>query len=205
LSFSIELSSFKHTGVFPEQACNWLWIEEKIKKENRDLKVLNLFGYTGGATLAAAKAGAEVTHVDASKSSISRARKNSELSGLGNAKIRWMLDDAYKFVMREARRSSRYDAIIMDPPSYGRGAKNEMWKIEEDLVPLLEASQKILSKDPVFFLLNGYASGYSALAYKNILSSLFQEKKGKIEAGELAIRDVSGKLLPAGIFSRWSN
>lgn len=203
-TFAIELSPFKHTGVFPEQLSNWEWIAEKIKKEGRSVKILNLFGYTGGATLAAASAGAEVTHVDASKTTIGRAKKNAESSGLGAAKIRWILDDAYKFVEREARRGNRYDAIIMDPPSYGRGARNETWKIEESLASLLGGCRKILSKDPIFFILNGYSSGYSAIAYKNNLELLMGGTKGEIEAGELAIEDVSGRLLPAGIFVRWA-
>lgn len=204
LVFAIELSPFKHTGVFPEQLSNWNWMREKITHVHRPTKILNLFGYTGGATLAAAQAGAEVIHVDASRSSIGRARDNTLASGLENAKIRWIQDDAHKFVEREVRRKSTYDGIILDPPAYGRGAKGEIWKLEENLLSILNSCKKLLTKAPLFFVLNGYASGYSAIAYKNILETVLKDCGGKIEAGELGIEDVSGKILPAGIFARWS-
>ncbi|HVS79928.1 MAG TPA: class I SAM-dependent methyltransferase [Candidatus Paceibacterota bacterium] len=207
-SFRIAPSPFKHTGVFPEQLSNWRWIGEKIasaRERGREVRVLNLFGYTGGATLAAAKAGASVTHVDASKSSIGKARENASLSGLEAAPIKWILDDAKKYADREARRGSAYDAIILDPPTYGRGAKGELWEIENDLMPLLNSCLGLLSKDPLFVLMNGYASGYSALAYKNDLDYMMKNFGGTVEAGELAIKETSsGRLLPAGIFARWS-
>lgn len=207
LKFWIKLSAFKHTGVFPEQAGNWDWIREKIRKANRldSVKVLNLFGYTGGATLAAAQAGAEVVHVDGSKSAIGWARDNAELSGLGDKPVRWILDDAYKFVAREIKRGKKYDGIIMDPPAFGHGPGGEVWKIEENFLELLDACKEILSDQPLFFIVNGYASGYSAVAYKNSLGDLMRSFGGNIEIGELTIAEKSGdRLLPAGIFARWS-
>jgi len=208
INFTLGLSSFKHTGIFPEQSPNWDWIIETIKSANKPSSVLNLFGYTGGASLAAALAGAEVCHVDSSKVSIARAKKNSEISGLVSAPIRFILDDALAFVEREARRGKHYDAIIMDPPAFGRGPDGEVWKIEKSLPKLIDACKKILSPQPLFVLINGYAAGYSPVAYANILSSLVPSKK--IEFGELAIEEsgsgsseaLSGRLLPAGIFAR---
>ena len=208
LKFWIKLSAFKHTGVFPEQASNWDWIREKIKKSTRkeNLKVLNLFGYTGGATLATAQAGAEVVHVDGSKSAIGWARDNAELSGLADKPVRWILDDAQKFVAREIKRGKKYDGIIMDPPAFGHGPGGEMWKIEENFLQLLDACKEILSDKPLFMIVNGYASGYSAIAYKNSLGDLLKEFGGGIEIGELTIAEKSGRrLLPAGIFARWSS
>jgi 23S rRNA (cytosine1962-C5)-methyltransferase len=168
------------------------------------IKVLNLFGYTGGASLAAAKAGAEVTHVDGSKVAVTWAKENAELSGLGEKPIRWILDDAAKFVEREIRRGATYDAIIMDPPNFGRGPDGEIWKIEESLIPFLDNCKKLLTPEPLFILVNGYASGYSAIAYHNALSDLMRDKTGSVSVGELALQTTSGKLLPAGIFVRWS-
>lgn len=205
LSFHIKLSSFKHVGLFPEQEGNWHWIEDCIKKNGQKAKVLNLFGYTGGATLASLRAGAEVSHVDGSKVSLSWARKNAELSKLDDKKVRWILDDALQFVKREVRRGNTYDAIIMDPPLFGRGPKGEVWKIESHLDELLKESMKLLSFHPLFFLLNGYAAGYSHIAYKNNLLSMESLYGGKVDSGELAIRESAhGRLLPAGIFARWS-
>lgn len=207
LKFWIKLSAFKHTGVFPEQASNWSWIRENIKKAKRaeSPKVLNLFGYTGGATLAAAQAGAEVVHIDGSKSAIGWARDNAELSGLSDKPIRWILDDAQKFVSREIKRGKKYDGIIMDPPAFGHGPGGEMWKIEENFLELLDSCKAILSNEPLFFIVNGYASGYSALAYQNSLGDLMRQFGGEIEIGELTIAEKSsGRLLPAGIFARWS-
>lgn len=205
-TFLVELSPFKHVGLFPEQQANWRWIERTIIDSGRsEANVLNLFGYTGGATLAAAFAAASVTHVDASKPSLTQARDNAELSGFKDAQIRWMLDDAFKFVEREVRRGSAYDGIVMDPPVYGRGAKGELWKIEEKLVPLLRSCRKLLSKEPLFVILNGYASGFSSIAYRNNIQAIFGDLGGRVESGELAIRESKGgRLLPAGIFSRWS-
>lgn len=208
LKFWIKLSAFKHTGVFPEQASNWNWIREKIKKAKRteSPKVLNLFGYTGGATLAAAQAGAEVVHIDGSKSAIGWARDNAELSGLSEKPVRWILDDAQKFVTREIKRGKKYDGIIMDPPAFGHGPGGEMWKIEEDFLGLLDSCKEILSDQPLFFIVNGYASGYSAIAYKNSLGDLLKDFGGEIEIGELTMGESSSdRVLPAGIFARWSS
>ena len=206
LHFSLKLSAFKHTGIFPEQEENWKWIKETIKNAGREVSVINLFGYTGGATLAAASAGAKVCHVDGSKVSINSARENTKLSNLDSKPIRWILDDAMAFVKREARRGITYDAIIMDPPAYGRGPKKELWQIEESLPEFIKECKKILSKKPLFVLINGYASGYSAIAYKNNLAELVSPHAGEIEAGELTIEESkTGRLLPAGIFARWKN
>lgn len=204
LSFEIYLSKFKHVGIFPEQLSNWLWMSDLIKKAGRPVKILNLFGYTGGASIACLKAGAEVVHVDASKTSIEHARMNAEISGLSEKPIRWILDDAYDFVKREIRRGNKYDGIIMDPPAFGRGPKGEIWKIEENFLPLVDDAKKILSDNPLFFLINGYASGYSPIAYEENLSDL-KKLGGSISSGELTIEEKeSGRLLPAGIFARWN-
>lgn len=207
LRFLVRPTAFKHTGLFPEQGANWLWTEEKIKKADRPISVLNLFGYTGGATLACLRAGASVCHVDGSKTAIEWAQKNAELSGLKDKPVRFLVDDVRKFVEREIRRGNKYDAIIMDPPTFGHGAKKEVWKIETDLLPLLNNVQKILSDKPLFIIINGYAAGYSALAYQNILNPIVKKYGGKIESGELAIREMgeTGRLLPAGISARWSS
>lgn len=204
LNFIIKPTSFKHTGLFPEQESNWIWIREKINEAKRPIKALNLFGYTGGATLAALSAGAEVTHVDGSKSVITWARQNAEVSNLADKKVRWIEDDARKFVQRELKRGNKYDAIVMDPPAFGHGANNEVWKIEEDFLNLLEQCQALLSDNPLFILVNGYSAGYSAIAYENSLLPLVKKQGGQIEKGELAIEEnKTGRLLPAGIFARW--
>lgn len=208
LSFWIRPSTFKHVGVFPEHEPNWKWMQELIKSrqamgDGRKLKVLNLFGYTGGASLAAAKAGAEVVHVDGSKVAIKWARENAELSGLADKPIRWILEDAATFVAREKKRGNTYDGIILDPPAFGHGADGEIWKIEDDLIPLMHDCAAVLTDKPLFILLNGYASGYSAFAYKQILESCIPVP-GEVEMGELTIKE-SGKdarHLPAGIFAR---
>ncbi len=205
LRFWIHLGAFKHTGVFPEQASNWRWIEEQIKESKRKVSVLNLFGYTGGATLAAARAGASVCHLDGSKVAINWAKENAKFSGLKNAPIRWILDDAIKFLKREIKRGKKYDGIIMDPPAFGHGPGGELWKIEDDLIPLFDLCGEVLSSEPIFFLVNGYASGYSAIAYKNNLAHVMEAYKGEIEIGELTIEESKTKrLLPCGIFARWS-
>ena len=167
LTFHLKPFSFKHTGLFPEQAVNWDWIAHQIQRSKRPVRVLNLFAYTGGATLAAAQAGAEVTHVDASKGMVTWAKENAAASGLSDAPIRWLVDDCMKFVEREMRRQKAYDAIIMDPPSYGRGPKGEIWKIEDAIFPLIQACTKILSKEPLFLLINSYTTGRqpAVLAY----------------------------------------
>lgn len=205
LKFNIKPTAFKHTGVFPEQEQNWKFIKEKISARGGKVKVLNLFGYTGGATLAALSAGAEVTHVDGSKSAIAWAKENAELSGLEKKTVRWIIDDARKFVMREIKRGGKYDGIIMDPPSFGRGGKGEIWKIETDFMKLLEECSKILSDNPLFLIINGYAAGYSSLAYYNAIKPIVEKYGGEFEIGELTIQESKGeRLLPCGIFVRWS-
>ena len=219
LQFLVRPTAFKHVGVFPEQAPNWEWIQNiivsaSVSAKSAPVRVLNLFGYTGGATLAALKAGAEVTHVDASKVAITWARKNAELSGLADKPCRWILDDARAFLRREIKRGRRYDGIIMDPPAFGHGPEGELWKIESHLLDLFALCRAVLSDSPLFFLVNGYASGYSAIAYENNLKNLSrlagsrtagQLTTGNIEIGELTIRESgdNSRLLPAGIFARW--
>ncbi len=209
LTFVIKPGSFKHTGLFPEQLSNWEWVRDILTKSslssnNFAPNVLNLFGYTGGATLAAAKAGAEVTHVDASKTAVSWAKDNAEASGLADAPIRWMVEDVLVFVQREIKRGNTYDAIIMDPPAFGHGPKNELWKIEENLIDLVQLCQELLSDKPLFFLINGYAEGYSPLAFAYNLEPLVKKYGGEVECGELTIKESkSERLLPAGIFARW--
>ncbi|HLP86630.1 MAG TPA: class I SAM-dependent methyltransferase [Candidatus Paceibacterota bacterium] len=207
LKFSIKPTSFKHTGLFPEQLPNWQWTEELIKKEskNRKVEVLNLFAYTGGATLACAKAGAEVCHVDGSKTAVEWARENAKLSGLENASTRWIVEDVIKFLKREVKRGHKYDAIIMDPPSFGHGPKDELWKIEENFLELMKLCKEVLSSNPLFILINGYTAGYSPIAYQNNLKDMMKNYKGIIESGELVIEQTgSDILLPCGIFARWS-
>lgn len=204
LNFSIRPTSFKHTGLFPEQLPNWQWTEKVIRKENRKVSVLNLFGYTGGATLACAKAGAEVCHVDGSKTAVEWARVNAKLSGLEDAPIRWIVEDVLVFLKREIKRGHKYDAIIMDPPSFGHGPKDELWKIEDSFLELMKLCKEILSENPSFILINGYTAGYSPIAYENNLKDMMKDHKGEIEIGELAIEQSEGdKLLPCGIFARW--
>ena len=206
LTFSIHLSSFKHTGIFPEQVANWEWMRALIRVARRPISVLNLFGYTGGSTLACAAEGANVCHVDASKVALTWACRNAEISKLSDKPIRWMLDDSIAFLRREERRGRKYDAIIMDPPIFGHGPKGELWKIEEDLGELLRLSRQVLSPQPLFFLMNGYAAGYSALAYENNLRGVLKDFHGEFERGEVAIEESFGKrLLPCGIFARWSS
>lgn len=204
LTFSLELSRFKHTGIFPEQFPNWQWIQDAIKNSGKsEVKILNLFGYTGGATLAGLKAGAHVCHVDGSKTAIERAKENAALSGLAEKPVRWILDDAMAFVKREARRGNTYDAIIMDPPTFGHGPNKEVWKIEEHLSLLLEECKKILSPSPLFLIINGYASGYSSLSYRNAVLSI-APNSGSVEYGELSLEPENGSnTLPAGIYARW--
>lgn len=211
----------KHIGIFPEQMGEWKWIRDRVTSyEARDtngqkekLKVLNLFGYTGIASLVAAKSGAKVTHVDASKQSVDWARENQKLSGLEEAPIRWIVDDVVKFLKKEIKRLARtdggggekYDAIIMDPPSYGKGPKGEVWKIEEQLPDLLLACKEILSDQPLFIILNMYSTDLSSLSLVNILSDITKDLGGSLEAGELAIREASSdRLLPLSIFSLWT-
>jgi 23S rRNA (cytosine1962-C5)-methyltransferase len=205
LSFYIEPTNFKHTGLFPEQAVNWKWIIDKIQNASRKISVLNLFAYTGGATVAAAYAGAEVCHVDASKGMVTWAKENINLSGLSDRKVRYITDDVVKFVQREFRRGNKYDAIIMDPPSYGRGPKGELWKIEDSLYMIIDECTKILSDKPLFMLVNSYTTGFSPIIIQNILNVLLGNKiGGKVTCGEVGLPiTVQGLLLPCGIFGRW--
>ena len=200
LKFKIKPMGFKHTGLFPEQAANWDWFGELIKKANRPIKVLNLFAYTGGATVAAAKAGASVCHVDASKGMVQSAKENARLSGLENAPIRYIVDDCKKFIEREIRRGNKYDAIIMDPPSYGRGPTGEVWKIEESIDDFILLASNVLSERPLFFLLNSYTTGLSASAMKYIVETRIVSKfAGKSAADELGLCvEESKQALPCG-------
>lgn len=204
LVFKIRPTNFKHTGLFPEQAVNWDWIAEKIGGAGRQVSVLNLFGYTGGATVAAAAAGAKVCHVDAADGMVRWCRENAELTGLAEAPIRYITDDCLKFVRREIRRGNRYDAIIMDPPSYGRGSQGQMWKLEKSLWELLEACREVLSPDPLFFLLNAYTARLSPTVVKNLLLEMLGGCGGAVSSGEIGIPvQADEKVLPCGIFGRW--
>ena len=206
LKLQIKPTAFKHTGLFPEQCMNWEWMREKIKKANNpDTEVLNLFGYTGGASLACAQAGAKVVHIDSSKAAVNWARENAELSGLKDLPIRWIIEDARLFVEREIKRGRKYDAILMDPPAFGHGPTAELWKIENNFLELIENCMKLLKDKPLFFLINGYSAGYSSIAYENNLLELKAKCGGSIEIGELTLQESKGgRLLPSGIFARWS-
>ena len=197
LSFKIKPMGFKHTGLFPEQAVNWDRMAELIRGARRPVKVLNLFAYTGGATVACAKAGAEVVHVDAAKGMVERAGENARLSGIHSG-IRYIVDDCKKFVQREIRRGNRYDGIIMDPPSYGRGPGGEMWKIEESLYPFVQLCSQVLSDDPLFFLINSYTTGLQPMVLHNILKLCLAGRKGQIDAYEVGIATEEGIPLPCG-------
>ncbi len=210
LTFHLKPFSFKHTGLFPEQAVNWDWFSSIIKEAlaqnpNRSIKVLNLFAYTGGATLSAAAAGAAVTHVDASKGMVGWAKENAAASGLGNVPIRWLVDDCMKFVEREIRRGNRYDAIIMDPPSYGRGPKGEIWKIEDAVFPFLMLTTQILSARPLFFLMNSYTTGLQPAVLRYMMETALVPKfGGVVEASEIGLPVSSnGLVLPCGASGRW--
>ncbi len=210
LTFHLKPFSFKHTGLFPEQAVNWDWFSSIIKgalKNNpkRSIKVLNLFAYTGGATLSAAAAGASVTHVDASKGMVAWAKENAAASGLGEAPIRWLVDDCMKFVEREIRRGSRYDAIIMDPPSYGRGPKGEIWKIEDAIFPFLMLTTEILNENPLFFLVNSYTTGLQPAVLSYMMETALVPKfGGVVESSEIGLPVSSnGLVLPCGASGRW--
>ena len=205
LTFNIKPMGFKHTGLFPEQAVNWDWMINKIKTAGREIKVLNLFAYTGGATVACLSAGASVCHVDSSKGMIAWAKENVNASGLKDSKVRYIVDDVVKFVQREIRRGNKYDAIIMDPPSYGRGANGEVWHFEDNIYDLVELCSEVLSDNPLFFLINSYTTGISSTVLANILNlTLGKKYNGKIEKGEIGIPMENSKLiLPCGIYSRW--
>ncbi|HAE81592.1 MAG TPA: SAM-dependent methyltransferase, partial [Lachnoclostridium sp.] len=207
LTFNLKPFSFKHTGLFPEQAANWDWFSDRIKKAGRPISVLNLFAYTGGATLAAAAAGASVCHVDAAKGMVAWAKENAKSSGLEEAPIRWIVDDCQKFVEREIRRGHHYDGIIMDPPSYGRGPKGEIWKIEESIYPFIRLTAQLLSAKPLFFLINSYTTGLapSVLSYM-ISTEIIPAHGGHVEAGELGLPVTeSGLVLPCGASGRWES
>ena len=213
LVFELRPTSFKHVGLFPEQKSHWKWLEKKIKDARRPLRVLNLFAYTGGATLSAALAGAEVAHIDSSKVAILWARKNAELSGLKDAPIRWIEDDALKFLRREVRRGSRYDVVIMDPPAFGHGTDGTLWKIERDFYELFSLVEQVLSDSPLAVIITGYTAGYSPITLENNLQKIAEKFGGIIEAGELAIPEQAGdsthteyedRLLPASVFARWN-
>ncbi len=205
LTFHLKPFSFKHTGLFPEQAVNWDWFSQKIREAGRPAKVLNLFAYTGGATLAAAAAGAAVTHVDASKGMVTWARENAKSSGLENAPIRWIVDDCMKFVEREIRRGNHYDAVIMDPPSYGRGPKGEIWKIEDAIHPLVASCARLLSDRPLFFLINSYTTGLAPAVLSYLLGlEVASRFSGEIQSQEVGLPVQStGLVLPCGASGRW--
>lgn len=205
LTFNIKQMGFKHTGLFPEQASNWDYMIEKIKKSKKKIKVLNLFAYTGGATVACLSAGASVTHVDASRGMVDWCKENVKSSGYEDSDVRYIVDDVVKFVQREIRRGKKYDAIIMDPPSYGRGANGEVWNIEKNLNYLIEICQEVLSDDPLFFLINSYTTGMSATVLYNILSLTVNTKyKGIVSCGEVGLPIKNNSLvLPCGIYGRW--
>lgn len=205
LTFQLKPFSFKHTGLFPEQAANWDWFTELIQKADRPVKVLNLFAYTGGATLAAAAAGASVTHVDASKGMVAWAKENAKSSHLDEAPIRWLVDDCVKFAEREIRRGNKYDAIIMDPPSYGRGPKGEIWKIEESIFPFIELCTQLLSNKPLFFLINSYTTGLQPAVLSYMMNTAITKKfGGHVEAGEIGLPVTESRLiLPCGASGRY--
>ena len=207
LTFHLKPFSFKHTGLFPEQAANWNWFSQLIAdavSKGRQVKVLNLFAYTGGATLAAAAAGASVTHVDASNGMVTWAKENSISSGLKDAPIRWLVDDCVKFVEREIRRGNHYDAIIMDPPSYGRGPKGEIWKIEESVYPLIQLCSQILTDNPLFFLINSYTTGLQPAVLSYMISTVLGTANGTVTASEIGLPVSSnGLVLPCGASGRY--
>lgn len=207
LSFRIKPMGFKHTGVFPEQAVNWLFVDDKIRKSKRQLNVLNLFAYTGGATLACANAGARVCHVDASKGMVQWAKENAAASGLSDKPVRWIVDDCVKFVQREIRRGNKYDGIIMDPPSYGRGPGGEVWKLEEQLFSLVELCAGVLSDNPEFFLLNSYTTGLSPAVMEYLLGVLIKKKfGGSVSSDEIGLKATeTGLVLPCGSTAIWQS
>ena len=206
LKFKIKPMGFKHTGLFPEQAANWDWMCALVRNAGRPVKILNLFGYTGGATAALAQAGAAVTHVDAAKNMVAHGRENLALSGLAARPVRWIVEDCRKFVEREMRRGNSYEGIIMDPPSYGRGPSGQVWKLEEELYPFVSLCMNVLSDNPLFMLINSYTTGLQPLVLYNILSRLFKGRGGRIEAAEVGLPVTRGGIiLPCGASGRWQN
>ncbi|MBQ3970105.1 MAG: class I SAM-dependent methyltransferase, partial [Clostridia bacterium] len=206
LLFNVKPMGFKHTGIFPEQAANWEFVMNKIRAEKRQLNVLNLFAYTGGATLACLKAGAKICHVDASKGMVTWAKENASLSGVADRPVRWIVDDCVKFVQREIRRGNKYDGIIMDPPSYGRGPNGEIWKLEEQLFPLVEICSQVLSDDAKFFILNSYTTGLSPSVMQYMLGVTLQKRfGGEVSADEIGLKVTdTGLVLPCGSTAIWS-
>lgn len=205
LTFYVRPTGFKHTGLFPEQAVNWDWMRSHIARAGRPVKVLNLFGYTGGATVACAAQGAHVTHVDAAKGMVSWAGDNRRLSSIAESSVRWIVDDALKFVAREQRRGNFYQGILMDPPSYGRGPGGEVWKLEDTLYELVSACAQVLSSDALFMLVNSYTTGLQPTVLSNILRMALKERGGQVEAGEVALPMGEGdNVLPCGACGRWS-
>ena len=205
LKFWVRPTGFKHTGLFPEQAANWIWMSDLIRKSRRkDLKILNLFGYTGGATLACAAAGAHVTHVDAAKGMVQWAKENRELCGLPEDHFRWIVEDALRFVQRELRRGNSYDGILMDPPSYGRGPSGEVWKLENELYGLIATCAQALSEEPLFFLINSYTTGFQASVLSNMLEKYVTPRfGGRVDSEELCLPVTTGGVLPCGASGRW--
>lgn len=204
LTFNIKPMGFKHTGLFPEQAVNWDWMINKIQQSKRNIKVLNLFAYTGGATVACLSAGASVCHVDSSKGMTTWAKENVESSRLREKPVRFIIDDVVKFVQREIRRGNKYDAIVMDPPSYGRGKNGEVWQFENNIADLVELCMQVLSDDPLFFLINSYTTGISSRVLANLLELNMKNYKGKITSGEIGLPMKNSNLvLPCGIYGRW--
>ena len=204
LTFKVSPTSFKHTGLFPEQAYNWNIIQDKIKSSNRKVKVLNLFAYTGGASVAALSAGAEVVHVDSSRGMVDWAKENVESSHLKDKPIRFLVDDCIKFVKREIRRGNKYDIILMDPPSFGRGSNGEVWTLEDNLYDLVSLCTELLSDDPLLFLINSYTTGISKTILENVLYMTVNKKyKGNISSDEVGIKSTNGLILPCGIYARW--
>ena len=207
LTFNIKQMGFKHTGLFPEQSINWDYMINKIENSNRDIKVLNLFAYTGGATVACLKAGASVVHVDSSRGMVDWCKENVTSSGFQDRSVRYLVDDVVKFVKREIRRGNKYDAIIMDPPSYGRGANGEVWNFEKDLEPLIKLCVELLSDNPLFFQINSYTTGISATVLENILNININNKyNGVVSSDEVGIKITNNDLiLPCGIYGRWES
>ncbi|MES2953119.1 MAG: class I SAM-dependent methyltransferase [Patescibacteria group bacterium] len=201
LTFKLKPTLFKHTGIFPEQAANWEWIRAQIGAAKRPIRLLNLFAYTGGATLAAASAGAEVTHLDAASGIVEWAKENSALSNLSDKPVRWLVDDALKFIAKEARRGAKYDAIVMDPPSYGRGAKGEVWKLEDHILELIEGARGLLSEKPLFLIISSYTTGFSQTTLSNMIESVFKNPS-VVHIEELGLTPKEGYAVPAGITAR---
>ena len=205
LEFYVRPTGFKHTGLFPEQAVNWDWMANLIRRAGRPVRVLNLFGYTGGATCACAAAGAHVTHVDAAKGMVQWAGENRKLSGIDETCVRWIVDDALKFVQREERRGNRYQGILMDPPSYGRGPGGEVWKLENELFGLVSACEKVLAEDALFMLINSYTTGLQPAVLNNMLTMTVQRRHGgRVTADEIVLPVTAGGVLPCGASGRWS-